>query len=64
MKARVHRRRWIGVFGAPILIAASTLAGLLAALLLGDFGRYVSWIAVAVPVVICGWVWCGGLAGD
>lgn len=48
---------WLRVFGVPILVAALTLGGLLAALLLGDLGRYVSWVTVAVPVVICLWTW-------
>jgi hypothetical protein len=58
MSLRTDRsRRWLRVFGAPIVIAALTLAGLLAALLYGDFGRYLSWITVALPVAISAWTW-------
>jgi hypothetical protein len=49
--------RWTGVFGAPIVIGILSMAGLLAALLLGDFGRYFSWPAVGVPAAIVAWVW-------
>jgi hypothetical protein len=48
-------RRVIGVFGAPIVIAVLTLAGLLAALLFDEFGRYFSWLALASPLVVCAW---------
>jgi hypothetical protein len=44
---------WSSVYGAPIVIAVSSLTGLLSALLLGDFGRYLSWIAVGLPVLVC-----------
>jgi amino acid transporter len=58
MTGRTDRSpRWLGVFGAPILVAALTLTGLLAALMLGAFGRYLSWVTVAVPVIICLWTW-------
>ncbi|MBR0695014.1 hypothetical protein [Bradyrhizobium lablabi] len=49
--------RWIRVFGAPIVVGGLSLSGLLAALLLGDFGRYFSWPTIAVPVVIVAWAW-------
>ena len=40
MSAQSKRlRHWIRVFGAPIVIAVLTLAGLLAALLFGETGR-------------------------
>ena len=58
MKAAADRsQRWTHVFGAPIIIAVLTMCGLLAALLLGDVGRYFSWLAVAVPVGIVAWAW-------
>ncbi|WP_426434777.1 hypothetical protein [Bradyrhizobium genosp. P] len=56
MKAGTGRPRWTHVFGAPIVVAMLTLCGLLAALLLGDLGRYFSW-AVAAPVAIVAWAW-------
>ncbi|MFH0297685.1 hypothetical protein AAFX91_10660 [Bradyrhizobium sp. 31Argb] len=58
MTSRTDRSpRWLSVFGAPILVAVLTLIGLLAALMWGDFGRYLSWVTVAVPVIICLWTW-------
>ena len=50
-------RHWIRVFGAPVVIAVLTLAGLLAALLFCETGRYLSWISVASPMMICAWAW-------
>jgi hypothetical protein len=65
MSAQSKRpRRWIRVFGAPIVIAVLTLAGLLAALLLGETGRYLSWISVASPIMICAWAWWRVRIGD
>lgn len=56
--------RWIRVFGAPVVIAVLTLAGLLAALLFGKTGRYLSWISVASPIMICAWAWWRVRIGD
>jgi hypothetical protein len=53
----VEGRPWIRVFGAPILIAAATLIGLLAALLWGDVGRYVGWVTVSWPLAVVTRVW-------
>jgi hypothetical protein len=50
-------RLWIGVFGAPVLLAVLTVAGLLAALLWGEVGRYVAWMTVGSPVLVILWVW-------
>ncbi len=54
-----HRKRrhsnWRTVFGAPILIGAISLAGLLAALLFAGPGRYFSWPAVGLPVFVVLW---------
>ncbi len=47
---------WRTVFGAPILIGAISLAGLFTALLSGDSGRYISWPAVGLPVLVVLWV--------
>jgi hypothetical protein len=58
MTSRSGRSRgWIGVFGVPIVLGILSLAGLLAALLFGDLGRYVSWIAVGSPVLVTTWAW-------
>jgi amino acid transporter len=46
---------WLKVFGAPVIIGLISLAGLLAALLLGEIGRYFSWIAVGSPVILVVW---------
>jgi hypothetical protein len=43
---------WRSVFGAPIVIGILSLGGLLSALLLGEVGKYLSWVALAVPLII------------
>jgi membrane protein implicated in regulation of membrane protease activity len=48
---------WIRVFAAPILLAAATITGLLAALLWGTVGQYVAWVTVGAPVLVVSWVW-------
>jgi hypothetical protein len=50
-------RLWTRVFAAPILLAAATIVGLLAALLWGDVGRYVAWVTVGCPVLVVFGVW-------
>ena len=50
-------RLWIRVFAAPVLLAAATITGLLAALLWGAAGQYVAWVTVGAPVAVVGWVW-------
>ena len=50
-------QHWIAVFGVPILLGVLSMAGLLAALLLGDVGRYLSWLTVGAPVLVIAWVW-------
>jgi hypothetical protein len=50
-------RLWIRVFAAPILLAAASITGLLAALLWGDVGRYVAWVTVGCPVLVVLGVW-------
>jgi membrane protein implicated in regulation of membrane protease activity len=52
-----HSRLWIRVFAAPILLAAATITGLLAALLWGRSGQYVAWVTVGAPVLVVAWVW-------
>jgi hypothetical protein len=54
MKGRPNAWR---VFGAPVLIAVLTMAGLLAGLLWGEGGRHVSWAGVGSPVVVAAWTW-------
>jgi len=46
---------FLAVFGAPLAIAAISIVGLVAALL-GD-GAYdvMSWIGLAVPLLVIGW---------
>lgn len=48
---------WIRVFAAPVLLAAATVTGLLAALLLEKGGQYVAWVTVGAPVAVVAWVW-------
>jgi hypothetical protein len=55
--ASPHRPTWWRVFGAPIVIGVLSLGGLLSALLAGDVGRYFSWFALGIPVVIVAWAW-------
>ena len=43
------------VFGMPFVLACVSLGGLLAALLGDESWRYVSWPAVALPLVVTGW---------
>ena len=50
-------RLWIRVFAAPILLAAATITGLLAALLWGAVGQYVAWVTVGAPVLVVLGVW-------
>ena len=50
-------RLWIRVFAAPILLAAATITGLLAALLWGAAGQYVAWVTVGAPVLVVLGVW-------
>jgi membrane protein implicated in regulation of membrane protease activity len=50
-------RLWTRVFAAPIVLAAATITGLLAALLWGTVGQYVAWVTVGAPVLVICWVW-------
>jgi len=34
-----------------------TIAGLLAALLWDEIGKYVAWVTVGLPVLVVAWVW-------
>jgi hypothetical protein len=45
-------RPWIRGFAAPILLAAMTLAGLVAALLWGEIGKCVAWVTVGAPIAV------------
>jgi hypothetical protein len=47
---------WRAVFGAPLIVGFASLAGLLAALLLGEIGRCLSWLAVGSPVIVVAWL--------
>ncbi|MCP3470306.1 hypothetical protein NLM33_08210 [Bradyrhizobium sp. CCGUVB1N3] len=53
----LRSRPWLRVFVAPILIAAATSIGLLAALLWGEIGKYVAWVTVGLPVLVIPWAW-------
>lgn len=45
------------VWGIPLILAAITLFGLLAALLGTGIWYILSWIALIVPIVIVVWKW-------
>ena len=47
---------WTRVYRFPALVGLLQLTGLLAALLWEVWGRYFSWIALSLPVLVC--VWC------
>ncbi|WP_456620152.1 MULTISPECIES: hypothetical protein [unclassified Bradyrhizobium] len=55
--SRDSSRLWIRVFAAPILLAAVTVTGLMAALLWGPVGQYVAWVTVGAPVLVIAGVW-------
>ncbi|MBR0829431.1 hypothetical protein JQ596_28230 [Bradyrhizobium manausense] len=52
-------RPWLRVFGAPIVLGVLTTAGLLIALIWGNFGKYIAWVTVGAPVAVVTWVWLG-----
>jgi len=43
------------VWGAPLLLAALTLFGLLAALLGTGIWHWASWLTLTVPIAVMGW---------
>jgi hypothetical protein len=45
-------KAFMGVFGIPLLIAAVTIFGLVAALWGGPAWRWASWIALAAPLAV------------
>ncbi len=53
--SRARETGRLAVYGAPLAIGALASAGLLAALLFDDIGRWFSWIALGVPVAIAAW---------
>ncbi len=52
-------RRFGAVWGMPILLAAATMSGLLAALLGTGIWRWAAWLALAWPlsVAVRYWMW-------
>jgi amino acid permease len=46
---------WRSVFAMPLIIGLASAAGLLAALLLGEIGRYLAWLAVGSPIITVMW---------
>jgi hypothetical protein len=46
---------WRSVFAMPLIIGLASAAGLLAALLLGEIGRYLAWLAVGSPIITVTW---------
>ena len=47
---------WRSVFAVPLIIGLASAGGLLAALLLGEIGRYFAWLAVGSPIVAVTWL--------
>lgn len=45
----------IAVYGPPAVLGGITLCGLLAALLLGELGAYLSWPTVGLPIIVVIW---------
>ena len=48
-------KRFMRLFGAPLALAALTLAGLTAALLGGEPWSPAAWIALGVPLAVLFW---------
>lgn len=55
MKGSTLARIWL----APLLIGLLSLFGLVVALLADGWGDILSWVALAVPVLVCIYYWAG-----
>lgn len=53
--ALAHHRTFGQIFGVPILLAITTAAGLLSALLGDGVWNALSWLALGIPLVIVAW---------
>jgi hypothetical protein len=49
------RKPFLRMWGAPIMLAALTMIGLISALLGDDVWDYVSAVALGVPTIACAW---------
>jgi uncharacterized BrkB/YihY/UPF0761 family membrane protein len=47
---------WRHVFGAPLVIAAISGFGFVAAFLFGEAGQWLSWAALGSPIAVIVWV--------
>lgn len=47
------RRGWLGLWAAPLMLVALTLFGLASALLGDGVWDVLSWITLAVPLLVC-----------
>lgn len=50
-----YRRNRIQLWGAPIALGLVSTVGLIAALLADGVGDVLSWVALAIPVLIVTW---------
>ena len=47
----------VRTFAAPFVIGLASLVGLIAALLGDGLNNLISWIGLAVPVLVIAWAW-------
>jgi hypothetical protein len=50
-------KRFIDIWGWPILLAILTALGLLSALLGTGIWHWISWAAIAIPLIMIGYHW-------
>ncbi|HVK42536.1 MAG TPA: hypothetical protein VM471_08660 [Phenylobacterium sp.] len=55
--SRKPRPSLVRTFGAPAIIAAASMVGLVSALLGDGLNNWISWIGLAVPVAAIVWAW-------
>lgn len=52
-RVQTNRQLW----AMPAALGLISLVGLVAALVADGFGDAVSWLALTIPVVVCGYYW-------
>ncbi|WP_162241163.1 hypothetical protein [Methylophilus sp. Leaf414] len=50
-------KRFVGIWGWPMLLAILTAFGLLSALLGTGIWHWLSWVAIAIPLLMIGYYW-------
>ncbi|MDQ0069796.1 hypothetical protein J2W34_001570 [Variovorax boronicumulans] len=59
-----HQSFW-RMWGWPIVLGVLTTIGLISALFSdGGFGDMLAWVALGIPVVVCGWYGCRRAPAD